>query len=47
MHLTDFARQLPQEVWELFEPLLPPVVWQRPPPSEQLRLLACTFLRPR
>jgi transposase len=34
MHLTDFARQLPQEVWELFEPLLPPVVWWgngRPP----------------
>ena len=36
MHLTDFARQLPQEVWELFEPLLPPVVWcgnGRPPAS--------------
>ena len=27
MKLTDFAHQLPQEVWELFEPLLPPVVW--------------------
>ena len=36
MKLTDFARQLPQEVWELFEPLLPPVVWGgngRPPAS--------------
>jgi len=36
MQLTDFARQLPQEVWELCEPLLPPVVWcgnGRPPAS--------------
>lgn len=36
MQLTDFARQLPQEVWELFEPRLPPVVWcgnGRPPAS--------------
>ena len=34
MQLTDFARQLPQEVWELFAPLRPPVVWcgkGRPP----------------
>ena len=34
MKLTDFARHLPEEVWELFEPLLPPVVWcgnGRPP----------------
>jgi transposase len=36
MQLTDFARQLPQEVRELFEPLLPPVVWQWAPPSQQL-----------
>jgi transposase len=27
MKLTDFARQLPEDVWALFEPLLPPVVW--------------------
>jgi transposase len=27
MHLTDFARQVPDEVWKLFEPILPPVVW--------------------
>ena len=45
MKLTDFARHLPEEVWHLFAPLLPRrVVWQRPPPSEQLRLLACGVL---
>ena len=36
MQLTDFARHLPEEVWELFQPLLPPVVWcgnGRPPAS--------------
>ena len=36
MKLTDFARHLPTEVWQLFEPLLPPVVWcgnGRPPAS--------------
>lgn len=27
MQLTDFARKVPDEVWALFEPLLPPVVW--------------------
>ena len=27
MQLTDFARQVPEEVWTLFAPLLPPVVW--------------------
>jgi hypothetical protein len=27
MPLTALARQLRQEVWELFAPLLPPVVW--------------------
>ena len=27
MKLTDFARQLPEDVWALFEPLLPPVIW--------------------
>jgi transposase len=27
MQLTDFARQVPEEVWRLFEPILPPVVW--------------------
>jgi transposase len=27
MQLTDFARALPDDVWTLFEPLLPPVLW--------------------
>lgn len=27
MQLTDFARKVPEEVWALFAPLLPPVVW--------------------
>jgi transposase len=34
MQLTDFARDLPHDVWTLFEPLLPPVIWcgnGRPP----------------
>lgn len=36
MKLTDFARDLPEEIWQLFQPLLPPVVWcgnGRPPAS--------------
>ena len=27
MQLSDFARELPNDVWAVFEPLLPPVVW--------------------
>jgi len=27
MQLTDFARKVPDEVWALVEPILPPVVW--------------------
>jgi len=27
MELKDIARQLPDEIWTIFEPLLPPVVW--------------------
>jgi transposase len=27
MQLSDFAREVPQDVWALFEPILPPVVW--------------------
>jgi len=27
MQLTDFARKVPDDVWRLFEPILPPVVW--------------------
>jgi len=36
MQLTDFARQGPDEVWALFEPIPPPVVWcgNGGPPSD-------------
>ncbi len=27
MQLTDFAREVPEEVGTLFAPILPPVVW--------------------
>ena len=36
MELKDIARRLPDDLWEIFEPLLPPVVWcgnGRPPKS--------------
>ena len=28
MHLTDFVRGVPDDVWAVFEPILPPVVWK-------------------
>jgi transposase len=28
MKLTDFVHSVPADVWALFEPILPPVVWQ-------------------
>ena len=34
MELKDVAKRLPEDIWEVFEPLLPPVVWcgnGRPP----------------
>src|SRR4051794_39726864 len=34
MQLKDIARRLPEEVWTVFAPILPPVVWcgnGRPP----------------
>jgi len=34
MELKDIARRLPEDIWDVFEPLLPPVVWcgnGRPP----------------
>jgi hypothetical protein len=27
MQLTDFARKVPEDVWTLFAPLLPPEIW--------------------
>ena len=38
MELKDIARRLPDDIWEIFEPLLPPVVWcgnGRPPKSNK------------
>ena len=38
MQLKDFARRLPDEVWDLFEPLLPPRHWcgnGRPPKTNR------------
>ncbi|HYQ91684.1 MAG TPA: transposase [Candidatus Competibacteraceae bacterium] len=38
MQLRDFARRLPNEVWDLFEPLLPSRLWcgnGRPPKSNR------------
>ena len=34
MKLSDLSRRLPEEIWQTFEPILPPVVWcgnGRPP----------------
>jgi transposase len=27
MKITDIARRLPDEIWSVFEPILPPVIW--------------------
>ena len=38
MQLKDFAHRLPDEVWELFEPILPRQIWcgnGRPPKSDR------------
>jgi putative transposase len=38
MQLKDVARRLPEEIWGVFEPILPPVVWfgvGRPPKSNR------------
>ena len=38
MELQDMARRLPDDLWEIFAPLLPPVVWcghGRPPQSHK------------
>jgi transposase len=47
MHLADFTRRLPEEVWALFQPLLPPVVWcgnGRPPASNYACLHAVFYV---
>lgn len=28
MQLTDFVKDVPDDVWSVFEPILPPVVWK-------------------
>src|SRR2546423_6222831 len=28
MQLTDFVRGVPDDVWAVFEPIMPPVVWK-------------------
>ena len=46
MQLTDFARKVPDEVWALFEPILPPVVWGgkgRPPYDNRACLPAVLY----
>ena len=38
MELKDLARGVPEEIWTVFEPILPPVVWcghGRPPTSNR------------
>jgi hypothetical protein len=50
MQLTDFARKVPEDVWTLFEPILPPVVWCGngcPPYDRQPGVSASRALRPR
>jgi transposase len=38
VELKDIAKRLPEDIWDVFEPLLPPVIWcgnGRPPPSNK------------
>src|SRR4051794_16928125 len=47
MQLKDIARRLPEEVWTVFEPLLPPVVWcgnGRPPKGNRECLHALLYV---
>jgi transposase len=47
MQLTDFARRLPDDVWALFEPLLPARVWcgnGRPPAANKECLHAVFYV---
>ncbi len=44
MQLTDFAREVPEEVWQLFEPLRLPVAGvARPPPASNRECLHGLF----
>jgi hypothetical protein len=43
MKLTDFVADVPEDVWAVFEPILPAVVWQgigRKPKSNRVCLHA-------
>jgi transposase len=47
MKLTDFVADVPDDVWTLFEPILPPVVWKgigRKPKSNRACLHALLYL---
>ena len=47
MKLTDFVADVPEDVWAVFEPILPPVVWQgvgRKPKSNRVCLHALLYV---
>lgn len=47
MQLTDFVADVPQDVWAVFEPILPPVVWKgtgRKPKSNRACLHALLYV---
>jgi transposase len=47
MKLTDFVAGVPDDVWAVFEPILPPVVWQgtgRKPKSNRACLHALLYV---
>jgi transposase len=47
MQLTDFVADVPDDVWAIFEPLLPPVVWKgvgRKPKGSRACLHALLYL---
>jgi transposase len=47
MKLTDFVADVPADVWALFEPILPPVVWKgvgRKPKDNRACLHALLYL---
>ncbi|HVI49797.1 MAG TPA: transposase [Candidatus Sulfotelmatobacter sp.] len=47
MQLTDFVADVPDDVWAVFEPILPPVVWKgvgRKPKSNRACLHALLYV---